>query len=130
MENININKFAGIFAAWKNCKASNNPDWEEKHEDALNKMLENLPHGSGIDNGVKFDWEKSTYNKLIFSLSFHHMNEVGYYDGWTDHKVIITPSFIGDFCVKITGRNRNDIKDYLREIFSNIFIHHSQVNGL
>jgi hypothetical protein len=44
------------------------------------------------------------------------MNDAGYYDGWTDHIVIVSPSFDG-IDIKISGRNRNDIKDYLHDVF-------------
>jgi hypothetical protein len=35
----------------------------------------------------------------------------------TEHKVIATPSFQGGFNLRITGRNRNDIKEYIAEEF-------------
>jgi hypothetical protein len=38
----------------------------------------------------------------------------GYYDGWTDHTVKVYPDWSG-VRLNITGRNRNDIKDYLYE---------------
>ena len=38
------------------------------------------------------------------------------YDGWTEHTVTVTPSFSG-FNMRISGRNRNDIKDHMHETF-------------
>jgi hypothetical protein len=83
-------------------------------------MVENyLPCGSGFDNGTKFNWDESKDNKLVFDTAFHHMNEGGYYDGWTEHKIIITSDLMNDFNVKITGKNHNQIKEYIHSCFSN-----------
>jgi hypothetical protein len=49
------------------------------------------------------------------------MDEHGHYDGWTEHKLIITLSLPNEFRLSITGRNRNQIKDYLYELFYNTF---------
>lgn len=46
------------------------------------------------------------------------MNDAGYYDGWTEHTITVTPAFIGGFELSISGRNRNDIKDYISEVFN------------
>jgi len=77
-----------------------------------------LPHGSGFDNGTKLDWDKSNHNKLVFTTAFHHMDINGYYSGWTEHEVIITPDLMFGFNVKVTGKNRNDIKEYIHSCFS------------
>jgi len=122
MKKINIQKLAGVFQAYLNNVKLNNIEWKDKHEDIINDMLQAFPHGSGIDSGVKFDWHKSTSERLIFTLGFHHMDENGYYDGWTEHELIITPSLQFGYNLRITGRNRNDIKDYLHDLFTDIFI--------
>jgi hypothetical protein len=54
---------------------------------------------------------------LVIVTSYHHMNDAGMYDGWTDHKVIVTPSLVHGFVLRITGRNRNDIKEYIADLF-------------
>ena len=79
----------------------------------------NFPRGSGFDAGTHLDWDKSTTSKLVFRTEFHHMNDVGYYDGWTQHEVIVKPSFLFDCDIRITGRDRNQIKDYIDEVFNN-----------
>jgi hypothetical protein len=53
----------------------------------------------------------------VIDTSFHHMNENGMYDGWTDHQIIITPSFISGFDIRVTGRNMKGIKEYLIDLF-------------
>jgi hypothetical protein len=89
--------------------------------DAQHEMIEDLqkllPSGSGIDSGCKIDLVKSTKNKIKIDFGFHHMNESGTYDGWTDHTLTIEPCLSFGFSLKITGRNRNQIKDYLYETF-------------
>jgi len=45
------------------------------------------------------------------------MDENGYYCGWSDHSIIITPSLAFGFDLRITGRNVRDIKDYMAEVF-------------
>lgn len=103
----------------KNCRDSGNAEWYHKHEESLNELCDKyLPHGSGIDCGVKLDLNKSTEKRVIFTLEFHHMGD-GYYDGWTQHTLIVTPNFCG-FDIRITGRNRDDIKDYLYDLFRGV----------
>lgn len=113
-------RIAQIFNAYNNCIESENKEWENKHANNLEEMVENyLPCGSGFDNGTKFNWDESKDNKLVFDTAFHHMNEGGYYDGWTEHKIIITSDLMNDFNVKITGKNHNQIKEYIHSCFSN-----------
>ena len=91
------------------------PELQEAWEMYLESLTLALPSGSGFDSGSKLD-ESSTPNKLVFSTAFHHMDEAGYYDGWTEHKVIVTPTF-GGIDVRVTGKNRNQIKEYISEVF-------------
>jgi hypothetical protein len=44
------------------------------------------------------------------------MNDAGYYDGWTEHTVVVTPSFNG-LNLRISGSNRNQFKDYAYDCF-------------
>lgn len=119
MRTINLTKVSSLLVAIANCKKSNNKEWEEKHSESLAEILSNLPNGSGLDAGVHFDSKSSKTDKLVFTFSFHHMND-GYYDGWTEHKLIITPTF-GSFDIRITGRDKNSIKEYLYDLFHSVF---------
>ena len=94
-----------------------NEEWRDRYEASLKSIMATAPSGSGVDCGTKL-MEQSTPEKLIFGFEFHHMNEQGYYTCWTEHQAIITPSMIFGFSLKITGRNKNDIKDYLGELFN------------
>lgn len=109
---------AARLSAIENCRKSGNTEWLDKHTDAIEQLVKNLmPHGSGFDSGTTFDFDKSTSEKLVFNTAFHHMDENGFYAGWTDHTVTVTPSLQFDFNLKIGGRNRNGIKEYMHEQF-------------
>lgn len=96
-----------------------NQEWQDKHDEILSDIESNyLPHGSGIDMGSKIDREASSLDKVVILLSYHHMDENGFYDGWTEHKVVVKPSFISDYVdITITGRNKNFIKEYLGDLY-------------
>ena len=115
-------EIASKIIAMRNCLNNGNGEWHERHRDAIeNIMREYMPRGSGFDAGTQFDicdHVDANRERLEFSTSFHHMNESGMYDGWTEHKVIVTPSFAG-FDLRVTGRDRNGIKDYIAETFHN-----------
>jgi hypothetical protein len=118
-----ISQIANTVGARLRCEASpDHAEWFKKHTAELKRIeRELLPHGSGIDNGTKIDLEESTKDKIVLTLNFHHMNETGCYDGWTSHKIVVVPSFIGGFTIKrITGRDRNNIKEYLSEVLHGV----------
>lgn len=111
---------ATALAARNDCGASPEGEahpWYAKWTAVIEKETAELPSGSGIDSGVKFDFDASTPEKLVFDFGYHHMNDGGYYDGWTNHSLIVTPSLQFGFSLRITGKDRNDTKDYLHEIF-------------
>lgn len=101
-------------------KKTNN---EEFKQIADSLCYQYLPSGSGIDNGTTIDWNNSLETKLIFNFSFHHMDGQGYYIGWTDHQMILIPSFIHeidiqfhcdhweDFCNSIAEDNEKAIEE-------------------
>ena len=102
---------------YQRSKVGNKPEWSREHEVILNQLLDRLPSGAGWDCGVKLDLDASNPEKLVFYGSFHHMDDKGYYDGWTDHTIIVKPSLFTEITLKVTGRNRNGIKDYLHQMF-------------
>ena len=85
----------------------------EKYEAIIKQFDDMLPIGSGICNTKVIS---VTDKKIVISFSYHHMNDNGYYEGYTDHECRITAKFDG-FNIYISGRNKNDIKDYLHELF-------------
>lgn len=123
MKRINISKFARHFATLQRQLASTtiDPIHAQHSQDRIDELCDLLPHGSGIDAGVKFDSDNSKPDRLIFTFGFHHMDENGYYDGWTYHALIVTPCLQDGYKLRITGRDRNEIKDYLYSLFYELF---------
>ncbi len=110
-----IQMIASTLQARRNClKAKASMEWVPEHEDTLLKLQHELPSGSGIDHGTAIDLDASNDSRIVLQMDYHHMNENGYYDGWTSHKVTITPTFEG-FDIAISGRDRNQIKEYLAD---------------
>ena len=108
---------ARTLQARNSCEETGNDIWYEKHSDRLSEIVQYFaPSGSGFDSGTKLS-PTSRVDRLVFSTSFHHMTEHGMYDGWTDHDVVITPSLANGFDLRVTGRDRNDIKDYIADVF-------------
>ena len=108
---------ARVLQAYKNCIESGNTEWEDRHERTIHDIMQSAPSGSGIDSGTSIDYDRSNGNKLVFNTSFHHMNDAGFYDGWTEHIVTVYPHLCFGIDIRISGRNRNDIKDYLLDVF-------------
>jgi hypothetical protein len=91
-------------------------EWAERAQHKLRILLGKLPHGSGIDHGPTI-LPDSEPDKLQFDMSFHHMDDSGYYDGWTDHRITIRPSLANEFDISVSGQDRNDVKYHLAEVF-------------
>ena len=116
-----IQLFASLLLSLQNCRTYANTESEARHTTTLDNLARRLlPSGSGIDAGVTLDILASTPERVVFRTSFHHMNDAGMYDGWTDHQVIVTPSLAFGFKLRVTGRDRNEIKDYLAELFQDV----------
>ena len=114
-------ELAQRIAQLSNCIASNNSEWQRKTEIRLEYLAKQyLPSGSGFDCGTKLDIDACLRDpsKIVLQTSFHHMDDNGMYDGWTEHTIIVKPSLARGFTLSISGRNRNAIKDYIHETFS------------
>jgi len=101
-----------------NCAKNGNEEWRQAWQELLEKCEELLPSGSGFDAGTAI--EHASAKKIVLRTSFHHMNESGFYDGWTEHVVTITPNLVTEFELKISGRNRNGVKEYIAEVFYDV----------
>lgn len=109
--------FASFAEARRNCEVSGNSEWFAKHTERATILARDyMPRGSGFDNGTQFDIERSSDTLLVFNTSYHHMNETGYYDGWSEHTVRVKATFTG-FDITVNGRDRNGIKDMIAEYF-------------
>jgi hypothetical protein len=111
---------AATLQAMRNCECTGNWEWHLKHTGKLEEIVEEcLPSGSGFDAGVKVNVDKCTDTKIVLATSFHHMDEHGGYDGWTNHNIIITPEFIGGFYLFVDGEDRNDIREHVGDMIHN-----------
>ena len=108
---------ASACAARRNCDESGNTLWFERHTQRLCQYGEALPYGSGFDDGSHIDLQESSDTKIVIRTQFHHMDEHGGYDGWTAHKVTVKPNLVHGITLTVSGRNRNEIKDYISETF-------------
>ena len=114
---------AHTLQAIENCKKSPNREnaeyWIIVHSESLNHLVNNyMPSGSGIDSGTNLD-DSSSPTKLVFTFSYHHMSENGYYTHWSDHKCIVTGSLISGIDIRITNVRKSDydLSDYLWQTF-------------
>lgn len=110
--------YASALLTIKNCENTGKP-FPTDMQMRINKLNELMPHGSGLDGGseTRLLRNDSSSEKLVFPADFHHMNEHGFYDRWSYHRVIVTPSLLFGIILKVTGRDRNDIKDHIYQVF-------------
>ena len=95
-------QLARIIGAYYRSIESKNTLWEEKHEATIRKMEKELP-AVQVSIAVQIDLERSTGERIVLKTAYHHMNENGMYDGWTEHRIIITPSLQYNYNLKITA---------------------------
>lgn len=121
-------ELAKACGAYHRCVQSNNTEWQTKWKALIDERLDDyFPSGSGFDSGTKLDIDTSDDEKLVFTTSFHHMNDGGMYGGWTEHTITVIPSLGLDYRLKISGRDRNGIKEYISEQFSMALSHEAFV---
>jgi len=83
----------------------------------FDQLVKRLPSGAGFDAGTEFVSNISGSKRLHFRTAFHHHDYTGYV-GWTEHEVIVTPCLDSTMInIRITGKNKHDIKDYIFEVF-------------
>lgn len=117
------------------CIARGNTQWRDRHEERILALVsEHFPRGGGLDHGPRLSLERSTESRLVIErCDFHHMNPDGFYDGWTEHEISVKGSLAFGFDISVTGRDRNEIKNYLHEIFSEVLARevpeHAPVTG-
>lgn len=117
-----VQRAASLILAIQNCQKpgfNGHPDYPAKHVEALETLARDyLPRGSGFDSGSTFDVDASRSDCLVIHTSFHHMDDNGYYCGWSDHVVRVRANLALDFTISVSGRNVRDIKDYIADTFS------------
>ena len=82
-----------------------------------------LPSGSGIDCGMKIDFERSKTlkgenypSKIVLLGNYHYMDENGFYSGWFDFQLTIKPCLVHGFGMDITFKGDNSTPLSKREI--------------
>jgi hypothetical protein len=121
MSNKLYQVLARTIQARQNCNIINpipeTREWFVKHSGHVCKLVsEHMPSGSGFDNGTKIDLDASHVNKIVLHTSYRHRAIDP--DEWTEHIVTVTPDLASGFTLRVSGRNRNDIKDYIAETFA------------
>ena len=104
--------------ARENCakKMETHRERYDRHSEDIEAAVKRyLPSGGGFDSGTHLD-DASNCEKLVFNTSYHHMDENGNSE-WTAHRVTVRSSLLFGFVLKISGPNRNDIKNYLAQVF-------------
>jgi len=94
-----------------------NEHFKDVAQERIDALMEHAPSGSGIDHGTKISYEASKDGRIVFDFSFHHMNDAGFYDGWTEHTLVVKPSLEYGMDMTIRGRDRNGIKEYLYDVY-------------
>lgn len=100
----------------QNARIIDNPNFSEFAEQRQDRITNILPSGSGFDSGTKI--VEASDSRIVFETAFHHINENGFYDGWTEHRVTVKPSFIFGFDITVSGKNKNQIKEYIGDVFN------------
>ncbi len=114
-------EFVSCTVALEQSTVNGNREWVERWKARLNKLVDHIPSGGGIDKGPRRLEDIIVMSDAIrFDVGFHHMSDNSYYDCWTEHTVTIRPAFDG-ISVRISGRNRRDIKAYLFEVMEYAF---------
>ena len=79
--------------------------------DELSRMEDLLPSGSGFDAGCKIQTNSVPPNRVLITFEYHHMSGIGYYIGWTQHEVLISPNLHHDYHIDIIGTGYEDLDD-------------------
>lgn len=118
MKNLLYKEMAARAGALGRCRASNNKEWEYKHGKVMDKLLDLLPHGSGLDGEWGWDDDKSHDECVVLRMSFHTMDQWGGYDRWVDFRVVVVASLVFGFNLRIVGNfgKYQDVKEYLYDI--------------
>lgn len=113
------NEIASLIAARVNCLKYGSAEWHRHHGQKLARIIRDyLPSGGGFDCGTTLlEEECRGGERLVFSTEFHHMDEHGGYDRWTQHKVTVYPSLIYGLDIRVSGKDRNNVKECISQCF-------------
>jgi len=99
----------------KIARVASQKNWAKRSKE-LSLLQELLPNGNGIrgQEGLAVILLESTEKRIVIGTIYWHPKDRY---GWTAHQVVITPSFEGEINIRITGKNENNVKKYLHDIF-------------
>lgn len=78
-------------------------------------MNEYFPAGENIAE-IDFIFNESSNKKLVFTCIYHHEAD----NSMTAHNVVVTPATLDYnpcFNIKVTGRDKNGVKDIIKKTF-------------
>lgn len=113
--------FVSCKMARDNCVTSGNTEWEVRWRARLDKLVDHVPTWSGMP--LRLSGIEIKQDAIRYEVSYHHMNQTGHYDGWTEHTVTVRPAF-GGVVVRISNRDRNGVKDDIHEAVEYAFTRH------
>ena len=100
---------------------SNGNAYADKWESLLAHIEKDiLPRGSGFDCGCRIERSPRNPAYVQIAFSFHHMDESGRYDGWTEHTATFKPDFETGFSLHLSGKDHNSAKEYFSDILSEL----------
>ncbi|MFY7937382.1 MAG: hypothetical protein ACOVOQ_08395 [Flavobacterium sp.] len=75
-----------------------------------------IKDGNRIEAGCVISL-KSTKKRIVIDTLYWHTNDSDETSRCTAHQVVITPSFEDEINIRITGKNEDNVKEYLHNIF-------------
>lgn len=81
-----------------------------------NRIEDSLPGGSGFDLGTTI--ERVTDQNIVFWTAVHRMEPKGVYDGWTEHRVVVSPATGLVIHIDMSIANLNHVRDRIEKVFN------------
>lgn len=88
-------RIAYIAEALDIAERNRNHPWIEKWEAELEQLENMLPHGSGLDGVVEIDRSATSSDKITIVFDYHHMDEFGGYQGWSEWRLVVSADLLG-----------------------------------
>jgi hypothetical protein len=113
-------KMAFLIDAHKRCLEKDTEEakeWADKHAQAIEDLLQELPHGGGIGNWI-FDYGRSDGEKLVLYNGITVMDNNGCGTKTRYFQVIVKGSLMFGIAIHIIGNfgKDQDVKEYLYQI--------------
>jgi hypothetical protein len=97
----------------KIARVASQKNWAKRTKE-LALLKEYLPNGNGSrrQQGLSVILLESTEKRIVIDTTYWHETGQG-----TVHQIIIKPSFEGEIATRVTGKNVNNVKEYLQDTF-------------